>query len=390
MKTEIRNILEMFQNAYDQKDINQVDQFMEAVFSKEEAIAILGTSDGELSFGYDECRKLFISDWQYWGFEKLNLDECIIQEVKDKTICYVPSSFTFTFDVNEENRKGHLEDIINRIKLNSEDQRDLQVKFGEILYELVHIYHQRPLNPRKYRIQLNVTFIFNNNNRIIQINFSVPDNIRRPDARLYEKSDFNRYLSYELKKFMSKLKDTQSEDERAIRHLIKNFTADYFSKEINQYLDLNNIFAINVNSQVAKNIDEINSLRMNQQKYWDKLTIFDQEAYLEVYEDTAILLTKMIASKDIDNDEYFKETALEIEAINNDESLTITQKMFNIRQLITICFKETAIGSKHEFPLRVHFVLSKENNEWKINFFKMSYSFYYLLEERNEFMKYLK
>jgi len=385
MKDQIKNLLIKFQEGYDKKDIDNVDQYMKEIFSDENDISILGTSEGELCLDYESCRKLITDDWKYWGFESLKIEEAIVQEL-EQTIVYVPASFSFLYQDNDSNRLSHFNDIIEMISDTSKDNRDIEIKLSEINYELVHIYHKRHSNNRKYRYDLRLIFILNKDYKINQINFSVPDNIKRPDYRIYPNSQFNRSFEYEINKLKSKKKEEPSNDDHDIRNFLKQTFNDYFNNQTLENFDDKNLLYVNVDDKVATNTDDLKTLINYQHQYWNYLTIRDEEAYIVSDNTQATVVAKVIAHSTVNRQEYFKYTQEEILKLKDNSSLTIEEKMFKIKQLITVAFKETSIGEKFEHPLRVQIYLTKQNNQWKINYISMSYLFYYLLEGRNEFM----
>ena len=66
VRAEILEQLHKFQDGYTRRDIDQVDPFMEQLFSQENAL-VLGTMPDEIYIGYDDISDLIFSDWNAWG-----------------------------------------------------------------------------------------------------------------------------------------------------------------------------------------------------------------------------------------------------------------------------------------------------------------------------------
>ncbi len=75
---EIIATMEKFQKGYDERNLNQVDRFVEELFVNEDDLIIIGTGDGEHCKGVEEVRELIQIDWEYWGNFKLDLENAVI------------------------------------------------------------------------------------------------------------------------------------------------------------------------------------------------------------------------------------------------------------------------------------------------------------------------
>lgn len=91
-RSEIITQLEKFQAGYTRRDLDQVDKFMEQLFSKDNLL-VLGTLPDEIFIGHDEVSKLIYSDWNAWGDVKFLIDTANISSAGDaawiSTIGYV-------------------------------------------------------------------------------------------------------------------------------------------------------------------------------------------------------------------------------------------------------------------------------------------------------------
>jgi hypothetical protein len=66
LRSEIMKQLDKFQDGYTNRDIAQLEPFMEQLFSQENVL-VLGTMPNEILIGHDRVSKLVISDWKTWG-----------------------------------------------------------------------------------------------------------------------------------------------------------------------------------------------------------------------------------------------------------------------------------------------------------------------------------
>ena len=78
INSEVLETLKKFQNGYDKRNLDKVDEFVEDLFSTDDDVIIIGTGDGEFCKGQSEIKELIQIDWEYWGNFKLNLDNVII------------------------------------------------------------------------------------------------------------------------------------------------------------------------------------------------------------------------------------------------------------------------------------------------------------------------
>ena len=92
VRAEISEQLDKFQAGYTQRDLDQVDAFMAALFSQEN-ILVLGTMPDEIYSDQDQVSKLIYSDWNAWGDVTFLMDNANISSNGDTawiaTIGYV-------------------------------------------------------------------------------------------------------------------------------------------------------------------------------------------------------------------------------------------------------------------------------------------------------------
>jgi hypothetical protein len=77
IRKEIIVQLNKFQDGYTKRDVNQVESFMQSLYSSDN-ILILGTMPGEIFKGYNRATYLVQSDWESWGDCKFVIDSANI------------------------------------------------------------------------------------------------------------------------------------------------------------------------------------------------------------------------------------------------------------------------------------------------------------------------
>ncbi|MCH4886830.1 hypothetical protein EZV73_04580 [Acidaminobacter sp. JC074] len=108
---DILKVLERFQEAYANRDVAYIDQFVEDLFVDSDETMIIGTGHGEWCKGLKEIKELVNIDWTYWGNFKLDLDKVLIKNFGDF------ATVTTSAVLQKEYANGLLDEYnINRMK----------------------------------------------------------------------------------------------------------------------------------------------------------------------------------------------------------------------------------------------------------------------------------
>lgn len=79
---EVRQVLERFQEGYTQRDVAQLDAFMQLFVAGDESeligIGAYARNQNEWFQGAERIREIIESDWQYWGDVRLDVKEAKI------------------------------------------------------------------------------------------------------------------------------------------------------------------------------------------------------------------------------------------------------------------------------------------------------------------------
>jgi hypothetical protein len=112
---EIFSLLQKFQEGYTNRDLKQVDAFMELFTTDAEVIGTNGVKPGsnEWYTSREGARELVHDDWEGWGDLRLGLDTTSIQVRGD--VGWIAASATVTKTIGAENYASYLEFIKNYI-----------------------------------------------------------------------------------------------------------------------------------------------------------------------------------------------------------------------------------------------------------------------------------
>lgn len=117
---EIRSLMQAFQEGYTDRDLTQVDSFMELFTIDAEVIGTNGQKPGVDEWYMDRAsaRELVYGDWEDLGDLRLDLDHMSVHSCGD--VGWVAASATVTRRIGAENYESYLDYVKNYI-----DQPDL-------------------------------------------------------------------------------------------------------------------------------------------------------------------------------------------------------------------------------------------------------------------------
>lgn len=79
---EVRSVLNLFQQGYIKKNIEEVDDFVEEIFTIKGPI-YFGTSSKDQAVGLEEVKRLVENDWRYWGDLNIDIEKALINEAEE-------------------------------------------------------------------------------------------------------------------------------------------------------------------------------------------------------------------------------------------------------------------------------------------------------------------
>lgn len=119
---EVQEVLKVFQEAYDKRDVSLVDHYGEELLLNDEDFSLFGTGQGEIFHGFKGGKDLFESDWKYWGDFNVNRENAYISILGNVAVVETKCLIKFTW--GEERvcswPKGSLEWYLKEKKSNKE------------------------------------------------------------------------------------------------------------------------------------------------------------------------------------------------------------------------------------------------------------------------------
>jgi hypothetical protein len=392
VNNELKEILNIFNEAYIKRDINEIDSFMGKLFDNDESVTVVGTCDGEWCIGYEEVKDIFLSDWEYWGDLRVKAEEATIIELDNTAIIYTPGTVKYSFNSRSDTYTRYLGYIKEYFDESSDDsKKPNKVKLTEINWTLSHLLNQRDSIERDYLWDIRISFIVGKkeNRWIIKhMQFSFPVVGYLPEVR----EDDDSCDRTEVNKKIKELEETYNKNKlmkNQIIDLIKNFNSDYLDENmkldliIDKYFSYNNILVANTDKEIFTSGEEVKKLIKSHRGCYDEIRLDSENSMVDFNEDIAWVVIRGTMEKVISEEESFENTVNKIKDIFNN-NLDDKEKLFNIRRRIAETFKENAKGEDCIWPFRLEGVLIKENNKWVFKYLQFAFPFNYILEGKTE------
>lgn len=398
MKKEINNelmeVLNIFQNAYVRRDVTTIDNFMDALFDKNENVIVLGTSGSELCIGYEEVRNIFLSDWEYWGDLRIKADEATIVPLENTALIYTTGTIKYSFNSKSDTYTrylGYVKDYFDGTSPNS--KKNDKVRLTEINWTLCHLLTQRNTVERDYLWDLRISFVLVKKETrwiVRQMQFSLPVVGHLPDVRIDNSSNdaINNFTNETKKMQEYSINNTPAYNDEMLKFL-QDFNNEYLNtdKEIDmiksKYFTAKSPLIINTDKAIYSNQEEIKKLVKNHRACYDEITLDYENCLVNSNEDVVWIVTHGTMKKVISEKNAFENTINIIENIFTSD-LDDKEKLFNIRRRIAGTFKENAKGEDYIWPFRFEGVIIKEKNNWVFKYVQFSLPFNWILEEKTE------
>ena len=397
MKNEIRNelreVLNIFEEGYIQRDVNKIDSFMDALFDKEEKVIVVGTSCGEWCVGYEEVKEIFLSDWEYWGDLRIKADEATIMPFGNTALIHTAGTIKYSFYSNNDTYARHLGYIKQYFDgVSFDSKKSDKVKLTEINWKLCHLLNKWDGEERHYLWDLRISFVLVKKESkwiIKQIQFSLPVVGHLPDVRIENVGyDIEGYNAEEKKMKEYSINNTlQFKDE--ILKLIQAFHNEYLKADeetdiiASKYFTANNPLIINTDKTVFSNQEEIKKLIEEHRACYDEIKLDYENCLINSNEEVVWIVTHGIMKKMISEKSAFENTVDIIKNIFSSD-LDDKTKLFNVRRRIADTLKENARGEEYVWPFRFEAVLIKEKENWVFKYLQFSLPFNWILEGKTE------
>jgi hypothetical protein len=385
---QIKKVLECFQEGYTNRAIDNIDEYMKKLFGDGEDLVILGTGSSEWCLNYEQCKEIFLSDWQYWGTLKINIDAAKININQDTAWIFTEGDLLCTFKTDENSDKRYLDFVKGFFEEgNSNSKPANTAKLTEISWVLSHFLSPRDSRERKYNWPVRVSFIMTKIDGswfIKQIQFSHPSAFEFADLRITENSFAIRDYEEE-NKLLGDFQAASLKDNKEIINLLQGFSSDYLDKGVeveefvDKYYELSNPSFISTDNKFSFGTEEIVKQVKEHRKNLKSITFNLNNSIIHGNERTLWLLTNGMIRRNMKQEEIFDKTAEYVKEQFN-RGISDRDKLFNIRKTISAAVKESVKGEEFLYPFRLEAVLVKIKGVWKFSYVQISYPFNYILE----------
>jgi hypothetical protein len=393
INNELREVLNIFEEAYIERDVNKVDSFMERLFDKDENVIVLGTSCGELCLGYEEVKEIFASDWEYWGDLRIKAEEATIMPLGNTALIHTTGTIKYSFYSNDDTYARHLGYIKQYFDgVSCDSKKPNKAKLTEINWKLCHLLNKWDGDERHYLWDLRISFVLvKKENRWIirQMQFSLPVVGYLPDMRIDNiGDDIENFNAEESKMKEYSINNTPTYNDEVLK-LLQDFNNEYLNtdKEIgiitSKYFTANNPLIINTDKTVYSNQEEIKKLIENHRSCYDQMILDYENCLVNSNEEVVWIVTHGTMKKVISEENAFENT---VDIIKNifASDLKDKDKLFNVRRRIADTFKENVKGEEYVWPFRFEAVLAREGGCLVFKYLQFSLPFSWFLEGKTE------
>ncbi len=388
--TELMSLLAHFQTAYDKRETEAVDVFLERCFHPDEFASIIGTSDCELCLDRESIKKLFVSDWGYWGDLKLDFDNAMIREFENSAWCHCPATVKHSFSDSLETDSAFVSfvgEFFDGVSYDS--HKSTKVKLAEINWLLAHFLHPRePAQDRAYYWKARVFFVFAKicgQWFIKHIQFSFPKDSIFADARIhpstYYESNYNREVTEYQKLGLSP--DYTSVGKRFLEDFCTGslvggqrsaLAIDFFTADA---------LLIDVGSHFYRGSTEAASRVFAMNEEWDEIAIHKDACVFERIGDKYWMHTVGLMKRQIDAEQIYELTAQKVQSTLA-KSMKDRDKLFVVRRDIATAFKELGYGHNYIYPYRLDAFIVREAGGLRFDYLQFSYPLDNVLEQIND------
>jgi ketosteroid isomerase-like protein len=130
---QVRALLQKFQDGYAQRDLTELDEFME-LFTPDDELEVIGTNAvtpgrGEWCWGRQATRELVASDWEHWGDVAFDVARAHISVKGD--VAWLATAGTVTDTIPEDDCYTRFLDFAERTL--KDEESDPQAKMLDIV-----------------------------------------------------------------------------------------------------------------------------------------------------------------------------------------------------------------------------------------------------------------
>lgn len=364
---EVKGVLEKFQQAYDRKATNQVDTFVEEMFSSKEGLVVIGSGMEQWAFNLEDTKKLIAKHWrednQYFKNLDFQFGKAYIFATED-TAWVVSIGNSSDFIPEEKKLKeaeAKVKEILNREEKSQKNALSgafniaktlLEVELGE---EYKWIFRFTAL-----LIKEKASWKFH------QMQFSMDAN---------EIENFCREDNFD-ESYLTMPEPVKNEDTEQVRKVLEVFQEGYTKRDVayvEEYLkkvflgDEQQIVIGTDAGELCFGIDRIRGIVTSDWKYWGDFSMNVEEAHIAVNGETAYFSTKAILKRLVTKEQILNW----ISGISN-YTLSKEEKPIKHRLMEVLCTVIDLLSDGENeglciLPMRFSGVLVKQDGRWLIH-----------------------
>lgn len=359
MRDQVEVFLKNFEQAYQKKDIGELDHFFDMFFSKTQ-VEVFGTSTREVYTSYEEVKTCIKNDWLYWGELSLEYEQMITKALGDFIFIHVKGTVKYEFEDNDETDQRFVE-LMSSLNQESDetDVNHLIYQQHEMTYILDHFLHRRKHEKRKNYIPLSLTFMVKKEDdafKINQLSFDAETHDLYPDVVIHKYTPYESHIALDMDILKSKGKNL----------------VNPFDLEVSE-----DFYVIDVDGKIYHNQDALKSIL---KRYEHIDMAFDHSLLIESKQAISFMTLGQGVMK---KDHLRLRTSMKTEIDDILQSdLDHLNKLFQIRRKISLVDKMSSFDQEFVLPMKCIGVVSRNKDTYALEMIKFAYPMDIILEDK--------
>lgn len=363
--TEVKSVLDRFQELYRMKDIDGLGGYINNTFSSNDGLVVLGSGMNQWCFNYDDIKALIESQWDdknlYWNDINFNFREAKI--FADENTAWVVSIGNLQNILSEdkqiEETISNLRDILKPEKKSKENTLDAVRKIAIVLNDIDK--GENYVWPFRFTC---VLIKEKNAWKFHQMQFSLDSeswNHRITDES-YDKSIFEM------------AKTNYNDDSKEIRKVLGVFQEGYTKRDLNYINEyMKRVFLLNEDlvvigtdaEELCLGVNAVRGIIESDWKYWGNFKLNVEDAIISVKGDVAYFSTKAILNRIVPTEQILEWTCNIAKYVLESEERPKRKLMKVLCDSLDLLY-ENERGDIFITPMRFSGVLVKKDEKWLI------------------------
>jgi len=368
---EIKKILEEFQLGYTKRNIDDIDHFVDKLFTQDTPI-VVGTSFNEVFVGIKDIKELLYSDWKYWGDVTLDLANVYISNNQDTASFMLRGNVKHSFQFSKEKDAQYVDIIKNRMVDSSLSIND---KIAHIDWMLSLAYHHRASIKRNACIPLLLSGALikeDNSWKFKQMQFSIAKP-NFPDIRLESSKDFVEQYQKDIRRIKEL---TYASTSNNLPQFMEDWLTSISKQQPNKNYYLPYSVVLGFDNQCYYGEKAINSYFRELQSMSISLETA-QGIYQQHAEYTTATIIGILKCK-LSKEQLLLLTEAEIFSILQSNKEDDATKLFTIHRSIAYLQKEANYGEDYSYPIRMSTLYNQDKKCFE--FIHFSFPYYWTIE----------